>query len=370
MKKTYFSIITLSLTMLLSISCSKDEDPAPLPETPIEPEIVLTDYSEAMNDYAATNQVFILKFKPNNLDGFIVPDTIRMMLDGKKITFPDGGFATLSPDRKFTVKGETARQNVTSMLDRMERYIISSSPGGVIFYDINGIWTTYIEDPDTTYFTKLRNDRIWVSSFSCKSGKQLGEDFYSDMSFPDKLLPFDMPYGEKSTVDLNQIAVYQWTEDYFHLYTMGNSIILWKSGKLCAYGSYSLYINPWYEGEYIIQGPKDKVISQVYSKDGDIVVNYVVNAPSFYTGLVYPISHEDYLEIDNNYIYKKSLLLEDSQWWASIPIKHNNSSKYEHSFVSKDENLYTFKVVETTIQGERKEQQYVLNIDTHEVNLL
>ena len=192
MKKTYFSIITLSLTMLLSISCSKDEDPAPLPETPTEPEVVLTDYSEAMNDYAATNQVFILKFKPNNLDGFIVPDTIRMMLDGKKITFPDGGFATLSPDRKFTVKGDIARQNVTSMLDRMERYIISSSPGGVIFYDINGIWTTYIEDPDTTYFTKLRNDRIWVSSFSCKSGKQLGEDFYSDMSFPDKLLPFDM----------------------------------------------------------------------------------------------------------------------------------------------------------------------------------
>ena len=112
------------------------------------------------------------------------------------------------------------------------------------------------------------------------------------------------------------------------------------------------------------------MISQVYSKDGDMVVNYVVNAPFFYTGLVYPISHEDYLEINNNYICKKSLLLEDLQWWASIPIEHNNSSKYEHSFVSKDENLYTFKVVETTIQGERKEQQYVLNIDTHEVNLL
>ena len=72
--------------MLLSISCSKDEDPAPLPETPIEPEVVLTDYSEAMNDYAATK--FIFKFKPNNLDGFIVPDTIRMMLDGKRLHSP------------------------------------------------------------------------------------------------------------------------------------------------------------------------------------------------------------------------------------------------------------------------------------------
>lgn len=357
--------------MLLSISCSKDEDPAPLPETPIEPEVVLTDYSENLNDYVATNQVFILKFKPNNLDGFIVPDTIKMMLDGEKITFPDGSFATLSPDRKFTVKGETARQNVTSMLDRMERYIISNVPTGFSFYDINGTWTTHTEDPDTAYFTTLRNDRIWISSFSYKSGKQLGEDFYSAKSFPDKLFPFDMAYGEKSTADLSKIAVYQWTEDFFHLYdSKANSIILWKSGKLCACGSYVLRINPWYEGEYIIQGPNDKVISQVYSKDGDIVVNYVVNAPSFYIGLVYPINHEDYLEIDNNYIYKKSLLLEDSQWWASIPIKYNNSSKYEHSFVCKDENLYTFKVVETTIQGGRKEQQYVLNIDTHEVNLL
>ena len=367
MKKTYFSIITLSLTMLLSISCSKDEDPAPLPETPIEPEVVLTDYSEAMNDYAATK--FIFKFKPNNLDGFIVPDTIRMMLDGKKMTFPDGSFATLSPDRQFTVKGETARQNVISMLDRMERYIVSDYPDSDK-YRIYGKWPNPMEQ-DSTWFSCLREGRLWVGLFSYQSGEQHSEEYYSNDIFKNEILPYKGAYGIEGDAPLDRFVVKEWFEDFFLLINKNdNKIILWKNGKVWAYPAV-IHVNQWYEGSYLIVGREDDgIISRVYSKDGDIVIDYVQNKPIFTYSLVYPISHEDYLEIDNNYIYKKSLLLEDSQWWASIPIKNNNSSKYEHSFVSKDENLYTFKVVETTIQGERKEQQYVLNIDTHEVNLL
>ena len=173
MKKTYFSIITLSLTMLLSISCSKDEDPAHLPETPIEPEVVLTDYSEEVNQYVKRKWIFAIQYKLKDTIGFTIPDTIMMMLDGKTISFADGSTASISSDRKFSVKGENARTNVIDMLDQMEQFFIGEYANQR--FSINGMFPLPQDHPDTIYFSTLRNNRLWIGLFDYNTGNQFDE---------------------------------------------------------------------------------------------------------------------------------------------------------------------------------------------------
>ena len=370
MKKTYFSIITLSLTMLLSIACSKDDDPTPLPETPTEPEVVLTDYSEEVNQYVKRKWIFAIQYRLKDTIGFTIPDTIMMMLDGKTISFADGSTASISSDRKFSVKGENARTNVIDMLDQMEQFFIGDYANQR--FSINGMFPLPQDHPDTIYFSALRNNRLWIGLFDYNTGNQFDEEYYSSDIYPDNTIQYDKAFGTTSKADLNHLVIHKWGKDYFLLWnSIGNGILFWKNGKVWGYDSSILSILPWYNNGYIVWGnANDGIISRVFDAEGCIIVDYAVSVPYSSSNLIYPLNNEEFIEIMTNTLRVRSLTKQQELWYVRIPIEHNNSSKYEHSFVSKDENLYTFKVVETTIQGERKEQQYVLNIDTHEVNLL
>lgn len=366
MNMAHFKVLFTTLITGISIlACSKDDDVAPVspvnpePETPI---VELTDYSTAINDYVATKHIFVLQYKLSNLDGFMIPDTVKQLLSGETIKFTDGGSASISADRKFIVKGNMANEALIRMLNTMERSMVSDD---VVSESITvyGKWTNP-QNPDTTIYTMFRNDRIWIGLFNYNSGEQY-EEYWSSEGFTDKTIPYHAAYGISGLIPLNKFTTNTVSKDYFVLQTKeSNRIIFWKeNGRVIAFNGLVSIWN-WYDDSYFVSSDK---AYRVIKKDGEIVIDFAAYNPFptiyYHVKNVIPISYKECLEIQYNHIEKRDITQQQSSWFVNTPFEAMNDAKYTYNLIHIEGNIYTFEGSMTQVDGSTNKIIFNIDID-------